>query len=72
MSSFVEATVQSVEGEKLVLAFEDGQLLRLPMSACEGTPLPGSHVRVLCVALNAEDAGRQRLARDLLNELLSS
>lgn len=72
MSQSLQATVVSVEGERVTLSFSDGQTLKVPLAACEGVPKPGSTVRVLVAILGSEDAGRLALARELLNEILTT
>lgn len=72
MNESLRATVQTVEGERVTLAFADGQILKVPLAACEGQPKSGAEVRVLAAVLGSEDAGRAALARELLNEILSA
>jgi hypothetical protein len=64
------ATVRQIDGNVALLELEDGQSLRLPLTVLEGTPKPGSVVRLLAVTHGGEDAGRQAIAKHLLNELL--
>lgn len=68
----IEATVQSIEGARVTLGFEDGQQLTVPTEACEGIPKVGAKVRVIAAVLGSEDAGRTALARELLNEILGT
>ncbi len=67
----LSATVQSIDGEVAVLALDDGQTLRVPLSACEGQAKPGLKVRLVVAMIGSEDAGRTGLARELLNEILA-
>ena len=62
--------VVSIEGEKVRLELEDGQQLVLPSSAVEGALKEGMDVALVVAALGSEDAGRQVLARHLLNGIL--
>ena len=55
-----------------MLRFEDGQTVTVPIAACEGAPVVGGAVRLIVAALGSEDAGRQDLARELLNEILGA
>jgi hypothetical protein len=66
----IRGTIESLQGDVAVIRFEDGQQLRFPSSAIQGTPTVGSEIRIIAgmVALEGED--RQILARDLLNEIL--
>jgi ribosomal protein S1 len=68
----LRATVESVSNDQAIVRFEDGQMLRIPVSAIEGDSVSGQDVRVIVVRPTAEDAGRQLLARDLLNEILGT
>ena len=65
-----KAKVISVVGEKVTLSFEDGATFVVPVSAIEGTVKEGQEAALLIVALGGEDAGRQKIAQDLLNGLL--
>lgn len=71
MNQSLQATVQSLAGEQVTLEVSDGQKLVVPISACEGMPVVGSSVRLVVAVLGSEDAGRQALARELLNDILS-
>jgi hypothetical protein len=66
------AKVVRLEGERVELSLEDGQTLALSLKAFEGTPKEGQEVMLLAVAVGSEDAGRQAMARELLNGLLGS
>lgn len=68
----LKAKVVSSTNERATLEFEDGQMLTVPLTAIEGQPKSGMEVALVVAALGAEDAGRQAIARDLLNNLLSS
>lgn len=67
----LRATIRVIEGDRLTVALEDGQTLTVPASACEGKPTVGAEVRMIVTAPAAEDAGRQALAKELLNEILA-
>jgi len=68
----LKAKISSIEGERVVLVFEDGQALTVPVTAVEGLPKVGQEVAVIAAVLGSEDAGRKKLAQDLLNELLKA
>jgi hypothetical protein len=72
MNKAFYATVKTVEDDYVVIAFQDGQMVRIPLFACEGSPKVGATVGIVLAALGSEDAGRQTLARALLNEILAS
>ena len=68
----LNAKLTSISDEKAIVSFEDGQQLTIPISAIEGTPKEGQECAVIIAALGTEDAGRQRIAQHLLNELLKA
>ncbi|MFA5935976.1 MAG: hypothetical protein WC787_03950 [Patescibacteria group bacterium] len=69
--SSLRATVESIQNDRATVVFEDGQKLVVGVSSLEGIPKQGSDVRVIVTVPSAEDAGRQALARELLNEILA-
>ncbi|MBI5654904.1 hypothetical protein HZC53_04615 [Candidatus Uhrbacteria bacterium] len=66
----VKAKVVKIEGDKVVLGLVDGQSLVLPAESIEGECKLGQDVSVVAAVLGSEDAGRQRIAHHILNELL--
>jgi hypothetical protein len=66
----LKAKIVSLSDERATLEFDDGQKITIPKETIEGIIKPGVEIGVVLVALGAEDAGRQVLARDLLNSLL--
>lgn len=66
----LKARIQSINSDMVILNLEDGQSLSLSVSQIEGTPVVGQDVAVIVAALGSESASRQKLAQDLLNELL--
>lgn len=68
----MRANVQKIEGTRVTLALSDGQILTASLSDIEGLPKLGSEVRIIITNPGSEDAGRQALARGLLNEILSA
>ncbi len=67
-----KAKIVSLVSDQALLEFEDGQKIRVPVSSIEGTPKDGQEIAVIFAALGTEDAGRQKLAQHLLNELLGA
>ncbi len=70
MAKPLSLTVTEVTDTFILATTSDGQRLRLPKEAVHGTPKPGQDLRLLAVAIGAEDAGKTDFARSLLNELL--
>lgn len=68
----LKAKIISLTGDRAVLSFEDGQSFTIPTGSVEGALKAGQEVAVVIAALGSEDAGRQKLAQDLLNELLKA
>ena len=66
----LKAKITKIENETMTLQLPDGQSLALPLQAVEGEGKPGQEAALLVVSLGGEEAGRQELARHLLNELL--
>lgn len=67
----MQANVQKIEGERVTLLLSDGQTLKVSLVDLEGIPKLGSNIRLILVVPGSEDAGRQHLAREVLNEILS-
>ena len=70
MASPLKVSVRSLTETHATLSLEDGQELRVPISALEGAPKMGADVYLIIAVPGGEDAGRQSIARDLLNQLL--
>ncbi|MEO5927800.1 MAG: hypothetical protein ABIO72_03700 [Patescibacteria group bacterium] len=68
----LRATIRVIDGDRLTVAFEDGQIIIIPASQCEGKPTVGAEVRLIVTVPSAEDSGRQALAKELLNEILTT
>ncbi len=66
------AKVLSINNDRATITFNDGQSLTLPVSSIEGAIKVNSEIVFMAAALESEDAGRERLSRDLLNELLKT
>ena len=67
-----KAKIVSITNDTSVVSFEDGQTLTIPTSSIEGSPKVGAEIVCVFASLGSEDAGRTRLAQDLLNELLKA
>lgn len=68
----LKAKIVTLTDERATLELEDGQTISVPVSAFEGQPKQGMDVSLVAVPLGSEDAGRQAIAQDLLNSLLSA
>jgi len=68
----LRAKVLSINNDRVMISLNDGQSLTLSASDIEGTVKVGSEVALVVATLESEDAGRERLAKDLLNELLKT
>jgi hypothetical protein len=66
----IQAVAGEAHNEMVPLTFPDGQVLRVPLQAIEGTPSAGAKVSVLFALPGGEDAARQSLAKNLVNELI--
>ena len=61
----------NIENEKVDLQLPDGQRLKLPLTAIEGQVQVGSTVVMMLAVPGSEDVARQKLAKDILNEIIS-
>lgn len=68
----LNAKITGITGEIVSLQFADGQSLNVPVSAVEGTPALGMSVALNVAVPGSEDAARQALAKDILNDLLQN
>ncbi len=66
------AKITKIENQHITLALLDGQVLVVPESSIEGKPSEGLSVSLLLAVPGSEDAARQKLAKDILNELIQS
>ncbi len=64
------AKIVKIEGEKITLSLPDGQTWFVPTSTLEGKPTENLSVGVILSVPGSEDAARQKLAKDILNELI--
>lgn len=64
------AKITKIENQHVTLALLDGQVLVVPESSIEGKPAEGLSVSLLLAVPGSEDAARQKLAKDILNELI--
>jgi len=65
----LSAKITKIQDQSITLALPDGQVLVVPQSALEGHPAEGLSVNLVLAVPGAEDAARQKLAKDILNEL---
>ncbi|GMU25192.1 hypothetical protein KJZ71_02135 [Patescibacteria group bacterium] len=70
MKTPLKAVVTAAQNGIIQMKLEDGQTVRIPETACEGTATEGLELRLMVVAPGSEDAGRQAIAKSVLNELL--
>lgn len=68
----MKGKITSLTDDHAVVAFDDGQTLNISRKDIEGQVRTEQEVRCLIVPLGGEDAGRTKLAQDLLNELLKT
>lgn len=67
----MKGKVVTIQDEQVKIELEDGQCLFAPSLMIEGVPKEGMDVAIIIAAIGSEDAGRQTLAKDLLNGLLT-
>lgn len=65
------AKVVNIEHERAEIQLLDGQKLRLPLTVFEGQIRVGSEVVMLLAVPGSEDIARQKLAKNILNEIIS-
>ncbi len=65
------AKIVNIEHERAEVQLPDGQKLRLPLAAFEGQIQVGSDIVMLLAVPGSEDIARQKLAKDILNEIIS-
>jgi polynucleotide 5'-kinase involved in rRNA processing len=66
----LKGKITGIRGEDAELSLQNGQVLVVPLSAIEGEAQIGQEAVLVVAVTGSEDAGRQHLARHLLNELL--
>ena len=66
----LKGTVTQMSNGMVVVTLGNGQTLNVSLEDIEGTPAVGSVVHLIIVAPGSEDAGRQKFAKDLLNEVM--
>lgn len=64
------AKITKIEDQRLTLSFPDGQVLVVPETSVEGKPSENLSVSLVLAVPGSEDAARQKLAKDILNELI--
>ena len=68
----LNAKIESLNGERVTLVFDDGQKLVVPAAFVDGAAKVWQDVAVVVEVSGSEDSGRARVARELLNELLKA
>ncbi|MFA4954311.1 MAG: hypothetical protein WC641_03300 [Patescibacteria group bacterium] len=66
----MKAKITNLDESRVTLTLEDGQVLSLPAAAVSGQIKPGQEALLAVFPVGGEEAGRQQLARDFLNEIL--
>jgi hypothetical protein len=66
----LKGTIVGITDASASILMENGQKMQVPLTSIEGLAKEGQEVAVVLTALGSEDAGRQKLARELLNALL--
>ncbi|MBU0540573.1 hypothetical protein KKF59_00605 [Patescibacteria group bacterium] len=66
------ATVNFIEDGRLGLKLENGRLFEMPLEEGGAEFQVGDKVAVIIAPIGGETEARQALARDILNEMLSS
>jgi len=66
----LKGTVSQITNGAVAVALSNGQTFNAPAEDFEGTPTVGSTVHVILVAPGSEDAGRQKFAKEILNEVM--
>lgn len=64
------AKITKIQDQSITLALPDGQILVVPQGALEGHAAEGLSVNLILAVPEAEDAARQKLAKDILNGLM--
>ncbi len=70
MLPVIEAHVQEITEQGVVLALKDGQTWRVERTHIHGEPRPGNAVFISFVASSNADDAQHNFARILLNELI--
>ena len=68
----LKGTVTQMANGTVSVTLANGQTFNAPLEDFEGAPTVGSVVHVILAAPGSEDAGRQKLSKDLLNEIMGN
>jgi len=68
----LQTTVTDIQNGQVTIRLNDGQTVRVPVADFEGTPTVGSAVYLVLAVPGSEDAGRQSLAKHLLNQMIGN
>ena len=63
--------ITKIKGSVVTVLLPDGQSLNVSSDVFEGAPKEGMSAGMLLIVPGSEDAGRQKLSKDILNELMS-
>ncbi len=66
----LSATIQSIDRENAVLLTKDGQTIRWPVRLLKPESTPGTAVHLLVLSDTDASDERERLAKQVLNEML--
>ena len=72
ISHMLKAKITDIASDRVSLELPDGQTVHVPPSAFDGVPEAGKDAALLIVPIGGQEAGKQEIARRLLNELMGS
>ena len=70
--NMLKGTITQLENGSAAITLSNGQILNIQVSEIEGVPAVGASVSIIVAMPNSEDAARQRMAKDVLNEFLGN
>lgn len=71
MDNYIKGIIDRIEGQKAVLSLDDGQKLIWPMEKLPANSAEGSVIKLILTDGGlTEEAARNLLAKDILNEIL--
>lgn len=70
--NMLKGTIIQLENGSAAVTLSNGQILNVPVGEIEGVPAVGASVSIVVAMPNSEDAARQRMAKEVLNELLGN
>lgn len=72
MNNFLEGTIDRFEGAIAVIILNDGQQINWPKAQLADDILPGQIVKIYLSPDEESTAGKNALAKDVLNEILQT